>query len=136
MSNNASLQSWGLTVLRVGVGIVFIAHGCQKLFVWGFHGVAGFLGANGIPLPVVAAVVLTLVEFVGGIALLLGLLTRWAALLLAVDMVVAILAVHFKNGFFLPKGYEFVLTLMVANIALLLAGPGAASVDGAISKRG
>jgi putative oxidoreductase len=130
-----SSQSWGLTVLRVVIGIVFLMHGGQKLFVWGIHGVAGFLGQIGIPLPNVAAVLLTLVEVLSGAALVLGLLTRWAALLLAIDMAVAILALRLKGGFFAPNGCEYELTLLTANVALALSGPGAASVDGAIAKR-
>ena len=82
-----------------------------------------------------AAVVLTLVEFVGGALLVLGLFTRWAAWLLAIDMVVAILLVHLKKGFFNPQGFEYPLTLLAANIAIALAGPGAASVDGVIRTR-
>src|SRR5712692_10875396 len=86
MNNSSSLQSWGLAVLRVILGVVFLMHGGQKLFIWGFHGVAGFLGGLGIPFPAFSGVVLTVVELLGGAALVLGLLTRWAALLLAVDM--------------------------------------------------
>src|SRR5206468_224053 len=87
---NGSNQQWGLTVLRVIVGIVFLVHGAQKLFVFGFHGVAGMLGGMGIPVPAVSAVILTLVEFLGGIALILGVVTRWAAALIAIDMMVAV----------------------------------------------
>ena len=135
MSNGASEQSWGLTVLRVVVGIVFVIHGGQKLFLFGIHGVAGMLGTLGIPLPMVAAVVVSMVEFFGGLALLSGFLVRWAAPLIAIDMLVAILAVHLKNGFFNPKGFEYPLTLLAACITLMLAGAGAASVDGALTKR-
>lgn len=135
MSSGSNLQSWGLTILRAVVGIVFLIHGGQKLFVYGFHGVAGFMGQIGIPVPASAAVVVTLVEFLGGAALLLGLFTRWAALLIAIDMVVAILVVHLKGGFFNPKGYEYPLTLVAACVALALSGPGAASVDGLLRKR-
>jgi putative oxidoreductase len=122
-------QGWGITVLRVVVGIVFLAHGGQKLFVWGFSNVAGFLSQVGIPLPMLAAIVATLVEFVGGLALLLGLFTRWAAIPLAIAMLVAMLTVHLKAGFFLPNGYEFVLTLLAANVALALLGSGEASLE-------
>ncbi len=135
MNNSSSLQSWGLAVLRVILGVVFLMHGGQKLFIWGFHGVAGFLGGLGIPFPAFSGVVLTVVELLGGVALVLGLLTRWAALLLAIDMLVAILAFHLKHGFFMPAGVEYPLMLLTANVTLLLSGPGAASVDGAIAKR-
>jgi putative oxidoreductase len=136
MNPSSNSQPWGLTVLRVVVGAVFLIHGCQKLFVFGFHGVAGFLGPLGVPAPGVFAVIVTLVEFVGGTLLIVGLFTRWAALLLAVDMLVAILLVHLKHGFFnQQQGYEYPLTLLAATIALALAGPGAASVDGVIKTR-
>ncbi|MBI2001159.1 MAG: DoxX family protein, partial [candidate division NC10 bacterium] len=110
------IQGWGITVLRVVVGIVFLVHGGQKLFVWGFGGVAGFLGQVGIPAPMLAAVIVTLVELLGGLALLLGLFTRWAAIPLAINMAVAILTVHLQAGFFLPNGYEFALTLLAATV--------------------
>ena len=133
--SNGSNQSWGLTILRLVVGIVFLAHGAQKVFVFGHGGVTGMLASIRIPLPSVMAVVLMAVEFLGGAALVLGLLTRWAAALIGFDMIIAILAVHLKGGFFSPKGVEFPLTLLAACIALVLVGPGAASVDGALVKR-
>ena len=126
-------KQWGLTILRLVVGIVFLMHGQQKLFGFGIHGTIAFFTHAGIPLPAVSAVVVTFVEFLGGIALILGLLTRWAAALLAIDMLGAIFLVHIKNGFFLmpPKlGYEFALTLLAATIALAISGPGAAALDG------
>jgi putative oxidoreductase len=128
-------QAWGITVLRIAVGIVFVAHGGQKLFVWGFGNVAGFMGKIGIPVPMLAAVVVTLVEFLGGLALLVGAFTRWAAALLAINMLVAILAVHLKAGFFLPAGFEFAFTLFAANVALVLLGSGEASADGLVRPR-
>ena len=128
-------NSWGPTLLRITVGIVFLVHGAQKMFVWGFHGVAGFLGQVGIPLPALFAVVLTLVELVGGAALVLGLFTRWAALLLALDMLVAVLAVKLKGGFFAPRGFEYELVLMVASLSLVLMGGGAASLDARLSRK-
>ncbi len=136
VANQSSRQACGVTVLRVVVGIVFLAHGWQKLFGFGFHGVAGFFAGAGIPLPFVSGVIVTLVEFLGGIALVLGLLTRWAAALNAFDMLVAILVVHMKNGFFDQNhGVEFPLTLLAACVALTMLGPGSLSVDGALSKR-
>src|SRR5579872_6779320 len=97
-------QSLGIAVLRIVVGIVFLAHGYQKVFKYGFHGVEGMLGHLGIPAPAVAAIVVMIVEFVGGILLVTGLATRLPAALLAIDMLVAILAVHAKRGFFNPTG--------------------------------
>ena len=129
------LQGWGLTILRVVVGIVFFVHGGQKLFIYGFSGVAGFMGRLGIPAPMLSAVVVTAVEFLGGAALVLGVVTRWAAILLALNMLGAILTVHLKAGFFLPHGYEFALTLLAATVALGLAGPGEAAIDTALAIR-
>jgi len=121
---SGSTQACGLTILRITVGMVFLVHGYQKLFHMGFHGVAGFFGHAGIPLPLVSAVVVTLVEFVGGILLIAGIWTRIAAALLAVDMAVAILVVHLKHGFFNPMGFEFPLTLLAATLCLALSGGG------------
>jgi putative oxidoreductase len=125
----APMAGWGMVPLRVVVGLAFLMHGGQKLFVFGFAGVAGFFGSLGIPAPMVAAVVVTLVEFLGGIALVLGLYARWAALLLAIEMIVAILVVHLRKGFFLPDGMEFPLVLLGASLTILLAGPGPMSID-------
>ena len=136
MANGFDRVSCGITVLRVVVGIVFFVHGLQKMFGFGFYGVTGFMGSVGIPLPNVAAVIVTLVELIGGFALIIGLLTRWAAILNGFDMIVATLLVHWKNGFFMQKqGYEFTLTLLAACVALVLAGPGCFSIDRAISRR-
>ncbi|MEK7203957.1 MAG: DoxX family protein, partial [candidate division NC10 bacterium] len=73
--------------------------------------------------------------FLGGLALLLGLFTRWAAIPLAINMLVAILVVHLRGGFFVPEGVEFTLTLLAANVALALLGSGEASVDRLLGKR-
>jgi putative oxidoreductase len=120
-------QSFGLAVLRIVIGVVFFMHGYQKLFKMGFHGVAGMFGHLGIPLPMLFAVVVTLVEFVGGILLITGLATRVPATLLAIDIFVAILTVHLKKGFFSP-GVEFPLTLLAGAFCLTLSGGGSASV--------
>jgi putative oxidoreductase len=133
MANNSNSTSWGPTALRLVVGVVFVAHGWQKIHM-GIPAVAGFMGALKIPAPMVSAVVLTAVEFLGGVALILGAGTRWAALLISFDMAVAILAVHLKNGFFMPTGYEYALTLLLACVSLALSGGGAASVDSALGR--
>jgi putative oxidoreductase len=134
MNTGSGLRSWGVTLLRLVVGVIFVMHGWQKLSM-GFQNVAGFLGSVGIPLPTLSAVVLTIVELLGGIALILGVLTRYVAALLAIDMLVALVAVHIKGGFFAPKGVEFPLLLLVANIYLILAGAGALSVSGLQKKK-
>ncbi len=128
-ATSSRLQAWGVTILRVVVGVVFLVHGAQKLFAIGMPGVAGFLGSLGVPVPMLSAVVVSWVEFLGGLALLLGLLTRWAAIPLAIDMVVALLTVHLWGGFFVPKGVEFALTLLAACLALAGLGSGALSID-------
>src|SRR5204862_6298726 len=108
---NGSNQQWGLTVLRGIVGAIFLVHGTQKLFVFGFHGVAGMLGGMGIPVPAVSPVILTLVAFLGGMALILGVVTRWAPALIAIDLLVAVFVVHLYTGFFNLKRFEYPLTL-------------------------
>ena len=124
-----------LAVLRVVLGITFILHGGQKLFVFGFAGVSGAFAQMGIPAPGLLGPFVAFVEFFGGIAILLGLLTRLAALGISATMVVAILTVHLKNGFFAPTGFEFPLALLASAIALIIAGAGDFSVDAVIGKR-
>ena len=121
-------SSLGLLILRVVVGLVFLTHGADKLFVRGLPNVVGFLEEVGIRPPELWAIVLTVSELAGGIGLILGVLTRIAAFLTTATMVVAIGTVLWARGFFLP-GYEFALTLLGASIALALTGPGRYAVD-------
>jgi putative oxidoreductase len=127
--------AWGMTVLRLVVGAIFIVHGGQKLFVFGIHNVSVMFQHFGIPLSQFFGPVVTLVEFLGGIGLVLGLLARWAALFLAIDMTVAILKVHLPHGFFEPMGFEYPLVLLACSVALLLSGPGAAAIDNYFGRR-
>lgn len=122
-------RACAIAMIRIIVGVVFLLHGGQKLFVFGVHNVAGMMGHMGIPIPIVAAAVVTWVEFLGGAALILGLFTRIAALLLAFDMLVAVLKVHLSHGFFAPMGFEFPLTLLIANLALAIGGSGSLAID-------
>ena len=132
---SARQLSLALAALRVTLGAVFIAHGAQKLFTYGFAGVTGAFGQMGIPFPGVMGPFIALLEFFGGIALVIGLLTRLASLGLVFNMLGAIAFVHFKGGFFLPAGYEFALTLLVANLALVFTGAGEFSIDALIGRR-
>ncbi len=124
-----------LFILRVVVGLIFVIHGGQKLFVFGFGGVIGFFTKAGIPLPMISGPVVTLVEFLGGLALIAGVVTPVAAILIACDMLGAIFLVHLKNGFFAPNGFEYPFALLAAAVCLALAGAGAYSVDAALGGR-
>lgn len=128
-------QQFGIAILRIIAGVVFVAHGAQKVFVYGFAGVGGAFAQMGVPMPTVMGPLIGLIELFGGVARIVGLFTRVAALALACDMLGAILLVHAAGGFFLPSGLEFVLMLFGAALALLFAGPGALSIDGVLASR-
>ena len=126
--SSMSRGEWGMLLLRVVVGAVFIAHGWQKLQM--IDGVIGFFGKLGFA-PFFAYLV-AWVEFVGGLAMLLGVFTRIAGYLLAAVMIVAIFSVKLKMGFL--GGYELDLTLLVAALALAWSGPGKLSVASKVCK--
>lgn len=131
-SPSARQLSLGLAILRLGVATIFIRHGAQKLFVFGFGGVTGAFTQMGVPLPGVTGPLIAILEFFGGIALVLGLLTRLVALGFVCDMAGAILFVLLKNGF---SHFELEFTLLMASLALIFTGAGAFSVDAAIDRR-
>ena len=120
--------------VRIVIGLAFLMHGWQKVFAFGFQGMTGYFTSLGIPGAAFWGVVIPLLELCGGIAILLGFLTRYAALALAVNMIVAIFTVHLKAGFFLPKGYAYTLLLLGGCLALLFGGPGPASLDRALGR--
>ncbi|MBO1519062.1 DoxX family protein [Oceanisphaera pacifica] len=135
LATNNSISS---LVLRIAGGIIFIAHGAQKLFgSFGGGGLAGtgqWMASIGLEPGYLMALAAGSAEFFGGIALLLGLLTRPAALALTVAMLVAIITVHLPNGLFISNnGYEFGLALLAISIALLFSGGGKFSLDRQLS---
>lgn len=125
----------GLLLLRLALGSVFVMHGWQKLVVLGPGGVTGFLASAGVPLPGLNAMLLIGVELLGGLAMIAGMFTRPAAAAIAFAMLVATLLVHLPNGYFLPNGVEFTLTLMLASLAITMTGAGCYSVDARLFAR-
>lgn len=125
----------GLLILRVVAGVIFAAHGAQKLFVFGFSGVAGAFGQMGVPMAEIVGPLVALVEFFGGLALIFGLLTRLAGVGLAVVMLGATMLVHLPAGFFAPNGVEFTLMLFGAAAALVFTGAGSFSLDALATRR-
>lgn len=134
-----TFPSWSHLVVRLALGVIFFAHGAQKVFGWfGGRGlsatIAGFRQMN---IPPAATVLAAFVECFGGLAVLVGFLTRPAALGLIGVMLVAIAKVHVAHGFFLNwsvtpgkgHGYEFNLALIAMALAILIGGGGVLSID-------
>ena len=139
-TNPSKLLPWAPVAIRLGLAVIFIAHGGQKLFgIWGGPGlqttIEAFERSLGVPSYLTLIVVGT--EFFGGLTVLVGFFTRLAAAGLAINMVAAIIKVHLMNGFFLNwsitpgkgHGYEFNFALLAMSIALLLSGPGKFALD-------
>ena len=127
-------------ILRAPIGLILAAHGSQKLFAWfggyGLEGPGQWMASIGITPGYLMALLAGSAEFFGGLALLLGLLTRPAALISAFTMLVAIFSVHIDNGLFMANnGYEYALTLFVVLIALTLQGGGRFSIDNFIANK-
>lgn len=130
----------GLLLLRLVVGLLFVGHGAQKLFGWfggyGLDGTGDFFGSIGLNPGGLLALLAGGAEFFGGLALVLGLLVRPAAAALAFTMLIAIVAVHGGNGFFLDKGgYEYALALFAASLSLLFTGGGRYAADAVLAHR-
>jgi len=130
---------WGALALRIPVGIIFVAHGAQKLFGWfggyGLEGTGQWMDSIGLSPGYLMALLAGGTEFLGGLALIIGLLVRPASAALAFAMLIAIFSVHFQNGLFMSNnGYEFGLALLAASVSLLFSGAGRASVDRLVTK--
>ena len=126
--------------LRLPIGITFMAHGAQKLFGWfggyGLEGTGGWMESIGLAPGFIMALLAGSAEFFGGLFILLGLLTRPAAIALSFTMIVAIFSVHFANGLFMANnGYEFGLALLAASISLALSGSGKLALDNVLAKK-
>lgn len=138
--------SWSRLVVRVVLGIIFVAHGAQKVLGWfgggGLKGTIAYFQKNlGVPPP--AGAIAAFIEFLGGIALILGFLARPAALGILVVMLVAMKIVHAKHGFFLNAsmtpgkghGIEFTLALAAMALSIVIGGAGSLSIDALIASR-
>jgi len=137
--------SWSRLVVRLALGIVFFAHGAQKVFGWfGGHGLKATIQVfhQYMKIPPAATVLVAFIECFGGLALIAGFLARPSALGLIVVMVVAVAKVHWKNGFFLAtqpgqaNGWEYNFALIAMALAVLIGGAGALSVDHLIRAHG
>ena len=131
---------WGPLALRLPIGIIFVAHGAQKLFGafggYGLEGTGQFMGSLGLSPGYLMALLAGSAEFFGGLALLFGVLVRPAAAALAFAMLVAIFSAHIDKGLFMANnGYEFGLALLAAAVALLISGAGRLSVDATLAAR-
>jgi len=134
LKNWGRYSDWAPMFLRLAIGVIFISHGRLKLF-GGLDRTENFLASLGFPLPGVFAIILACTEFFGGLCILLGLFTRYAAALIFIVMAVAILKVHLPNGLTGQGGFEFPLMNLVAAMALMLLGSGKASVEKTLLKR-
>jgi putative oxidoreductase len=142
----ATVNDNTLTLMRLILGVVFFLHGSQKLLGWfggfGFSGTMNFFTSM-LHIPAPFAVLAICAEFFGGLGLILGLLARVAAFGIAMNMVVAVLMVHFANGPFMNwygnqkgEGYEYHLLALALAITIMIRGAGAFSVDGALATKG
>lgn len=130
----ATQAGYGITLLRIVTGLTFAAHGSQKLFGWfggyGLAGVAQWMESIGITPGYLMATLAGSAEFFGGLALVVGLLVRPAAVSLLIAMLVAIASVHWANGFFITEnGFEYAMILALISTVLLIEGAGKLSLD-------
>ena len=125
-----SCANWAPLVLRVALGCIFAWHGYDKIFSTGISGVTGFIDSLGIPLPSLMSYILAYGELIGGLLLIAGLLTHWAAKFGIVVALVALFTVHISNGFSIADGgYEYIMLILAASVSLLITGAGKYSLD-------
>ena len=130
------MTSLALLIARIGLDIVFVAHGWQKFDEMGVKSVGAGFTKMGVPAPEISAYYATFVELVGGAALLIGAFTAVAGVLLTLDMLGALVIVHLENGVFVGEGgYELVVALGVGSLLLAVFGAGKYSVDQLLGKK-
>ncbi|HET6781549.1 MAG TPA: DoxX family protein [bacterium] len=134
-----TLRDWALLILRLGIGITFIAHGYSKVFPSGPGGFAGFVQSLGFPGPLFFAWVVAITEFFGGIAMVIGFMVRFVGPLMVIEMIVTTVRVKVAGGVgFIEMqrtGWELDFLLLCVAAALTLAGAGALSLDAALRSR-
>ncbi|WP_455661325.1 DoxX family protein [Pradoshia sp.] len=128
------MEDMGILIVRLVVGGLFLAHGAQKLFGWfrgaGLVGTAGWFESIDIKPGFFMALMVGIIEFIGGLFLMIGLFTPFAAVLLAVTMICAIVKVHWQNGIWnTDNGYEYNLVLFAILAAIALIGAGKYAID-------
>lgn len=132
----APAREWGLLITRVILGVVLVAHGWQKFTEWGITGTTASFEEMGVPAPPASALIASIVELGGGVLLILGLFTTVAGLLVALNMLGAVLFVHAPHGVFVAgNGWELVAVIGLASLVFALVGPGRISLDAVIAGR-
>ncbi len=126
--------NFGLLLIRLVIGLLFVGHGAQKLFGWfggyGLKGTGGWMDSIGIKPGVTMALLAGLAELFGGILFAIGFLTPLAGIVIAATMIIGIVKVHGPNGLWSTQnGYEYNLTLLAVSIGIALIGPGQYAID-------
>jgi putative oxidoreductase len=135
-SKSPVLTDLALLVARVALGVILVAHGWQKFDEWTVAGTASSFGDMGIPAPTLSATFVTAVEMIGGVALVIGLLTPVVAVLNIVNMLGALVMVHAENGIFVAEnGFELVLAIFAGLVTVAILGAGRFSTDGLLGRR-
>lgn len=130
-----AVRDGALLFLRLALGFIFIAHGWDKFFLTGLTETTGVFSAAHVPQPHLSAILAGVAELLGGGMLIVGLLTTIVAGALALLMAAAFYFVHLTHGIFISSGgFEYVLVLIAALVAIVVFGPGRASIDGMLAE--
>lgn len=133
----AAVSDLWYPMIRIAIGAIIFMHGLPKVTTMGAAGVAGFFGKVGLPMSGLLAYAAIFLETIGAICIIIGLFTRFFAAALAIELLIAMFAVHWANGFYVTvgkSGYEYVLFLGIVMFAIALRGGGPYSVDRVIGK--